>query len=220
MTLIEKLKAKPGTIAIINSPKELLGEFKTFKPSASIPAGARESFDFVLLFATHSKGLAPAWKQITRALKQDGILWIASPKKSSGIPTDLGMGGDAWEFRKGSPWQPVTAISIDDKWSGTRYRFAPDLEQKREDRQSEEVRDTDGALVLDRVNRAIFPPKDLAAVLARHPEAEAFFDQLSFTNRKEYVMWVVEAKRPETRANRVTAALEKLVSGKKNPAEK
>src|SRR5581483_6272449 len=107
MTLIEKLKTRPGTIAVINSPKALLGEFKPLKPATSIPAGARESFDFVLLFATHSKELAPAWKRAVRALKQDGILWIASPKKSSGIPTDLGMSGDGWGFRKGSPWQPV-----------------------------------------------------------------------------------------------------------------
>lgn len=219
MTLIQKLKIKAGAVAVINSPKGFAGEFKSFKPAASIPAGARESFDFVLLFATHSKELAPAWKQVTRALKQDGILWVASPKKSSGIPSDLGMTG-GWEFRAGSPWQPVAAISIDEKWTGSRFKFAPDLEQKRQDRAAEEIRDADGTLIVDRVNRSIFPPKDLAAVLAKHPEARAFFDQLSFTNRKEYVTWIIEAKKAETRANRVTLALEKMVSGKKNPSEK
>ena len=61
MALIEKLKPKTGTAAVINSPKEILGEFKPLKPAASIPAGAKERFDFVLLFATTSKELQPAW---------------------------------------------------------------------------------------------------------------------------------------------------------------
>ena len=41
MTLIEKLKIKPGAVAIINAPKSLLPEFRSFKPSSSIPAGAK-----------------------------------------------------------------------------------------------------------------------------------------------------------------------------------
>ncbi len=74
--------------------------------------------------------------------------------------------------------------------------------------------------MVDRVNRVIHLPKELAAVLSRHPEAKAFFDSLSFTNKREYVTWIVEAKKSETRAKRVTSALEKMVSNKKNPSEK
>jgi hypothetical protein len=219
MSLIEKLKPKPGTIAVINSPKEILQEFKWFKPVASIPA-AKASVDFALLFATTSKELAPAWKRIVSALKEDAVLWVAYPKKSSGIETDLGRMSDSWSFKAGSPWQPVASVSIDDKWTGTRFKFAPNLEKERQDRASEEICDADGTVVVDRINRVIQPPKDLAAVLAKHPEAKAFFDQLSFTNRKEYVVWIVEAKKAETRTMRVTSALEKLVSNKKNPSEK
>jgi hypothetical protein len=70
MTLIEKLKIKPGAVAIINAPKSLLPEFRSFKPSTAIPAGATQSFDFVLLFATHLKDLEPAWKRIIPVLKE------------------------------------------------------------------------------------------------------------------------------------------------------
>jgi hypothetical protein len=220
MSLIEKLKPKQGTIAVINSPKEILQEFKPLKPVASIPAGAKASIDFALLFAKTSKELAPAWKQIVSALKEDAVLWVAYPKKSSGIETDLGRMSDAWSFKAGSPWQPVASVSIDDTWTGTRFKFAPNLEKERQDRASEEIRDTDGTVVVDRINRVINPPKDLAAVLAKHPGAKAVFDQLSFTHRKEYVVWIVEAKKAETRSMRVTSALEKLVSKKKNPSEK
>jgi len=220
MTLIQKLKLKSGAVAVIDSPKELASEFKPVNPSVSIPAKAKEHFDFVLLFAVSSKELEPHWNRIIPALKQDAVFWVAYPKKSSGIPSDLsGMSGP-WSVSAGSPWQPVASVSIDDKWTGVRFKLAPNLEIARKERQSEEICDSDGTVVVDRVNRLVQPPKDLFAVLSKHPEARAFFDSLSFTNRKEYVVWIVEAKKSETRANRVQGALEKMVSKKKNPSEK
>src|SRR5947207_1987917 len=153
MTLIQKLKTKPGAVAIINSPKGILGEFKSFKPEASIRAGAKGYFDFVLLFATDSKELEPAWKQIIPALKEDAIFWVAYPKKSSGIPSDLaGMSGGGWTTYAGSPWQPVASASIDDTWTGIRFKFAPKLESERKGRDSEEIHDADGMVVVDRTN--------------------------------------------------------------------
>src|ERR1041385_6045728 len=81
MSLIEKLKPKQGTIAVINSPKNILSEFKSLKPIASIPAG-KASVDFALLFATNSKELEPEWKRIIPTLKADAVFWVAYPKKS------------------------------------------------------------------------------------------------------------------------------------------
>jgi Bacteriocin-protection, YdeI or OmpD-Associated len=221
MALIQKLKTKPGAVAVINSPKDILSEFKSFKPAASIPAGAKECFDFVLLFSTNSKELEPAWKRIIPALKNDAVFWVAYPKKSSGISSDLaGMSSGGWTVYAGSPWQPVASASINDTWTGIRFRLAPKLENQRKEAASEELRDADGTLVVDRINRVVYAPKDLAAVLSKHPEAKAFFDGLSFTHKREYVMWIVEAKKSETRTKRVAAALEKMVSNKKNPSEK
>src|SRR5437764_11275571 len=118
MSLIEKLKARPGKTAVINSPKNILGEFKALKPAASIPAGAKQSLDFVLLFTTNSNELEPAWKRIIPTLKEDAVFWVAYPKKSSGIPSDLaGMSGGGWTTYAGSPWQPVASASIDDTWT-------------------------------------------------------------------------------------------------------
>jgi hypothetical protein len=221
MTFIQKLKVKPGAVAVINSPKDILGEFKSFEPVLSIPAGRKEYFDFVLLFASNSKELEPSWKRIIPALKKDAVFWVAYPKMSSRIPSDLaGMSTGGWTVYAGSPWQPVASASIDATWTGIRFKLTPNLENLRKDRPSEEIRDADGMLVVDRINRVVNPPKDLAALLSKHPEAKALFDRLSFTNKREYVTWIVEAKKSETRTMRVTAALEKIASNKKNPSEK
>lgn len=43
------------------------------------------------------------------------------------------------------------------------------------------------------------------------------FDALSFTHRKEYVRWIEEAKRDETRERRLAKAIEMLRDGVKTP---
>jgi uncharacterized protein YdeI (YjbR/CyaY-like superfamily) len=49
-------------------------------------------------------------------------------------------------------------------------------------------------------------------------EARAFFEPLSFTKRKEYVVWVVGAQQQVTRYARTMGAVQKLLIGLKNPS--
>jgi len=66
---------------------------------------------------------------------------------------------------------------------------------------------------LDTAPRTVSVPRDLRAALAAAPEAKAAFAGMSFTHRREYVEWVEEAKRQETRARRIAAAVERLRAG-------
>ena len=56
-------------------------------------------------------------------------------------------------------------------------------------------------------------PSDLAEALS--PAARSFFDGLSPSHRREYLEWITEAKRPETRAKRIADTAEWLAEGKK-----
>jgi uncharacterized protein YdeI (YjbR/CyaY-like superfamily) len=58
-------------------------------------------------------------------------------------------------------------------------------------------------------------PPDLAAALKKNRKAATTFDAFSPGQRREYVDWIVEAKRDETRARRVAQAVEWLAEGKK-----
>jgi len=58
-------------------------------------------------------------------------------------------------------------------------------------------------------------PGDLARALARNAGARAAFDAFSPSARREYVEWIEEAKREETRAKRVATAVAQLAEGKK-----
>jgi len=72
----------------------------------------------------------------------------------------------------------------------------------------------------DLEERVVDLPKPLEDLLTKSPKAKAFFDTLSFTNRKEYAVWIASAKKEETLAKRLEATLTKLMAGKKNPSEK
>lgn len=57
-------------------------------------------------------------------------------------------------------------------------------------------------------------PTDLAAALRQHPEAAAQFRDFSPSHKREYIEWITEAKRPETRARRLATAVEWIAQGK------
>ncbi|MEA3033004.1 MAG: hypothetical protein QOH86_1020 [Sphingomonadales bacterium] len=58
-------------------------------------------------------------------------------------------------------------------------------------------------------------PDDLRAALDAEPKAAATFDSFPPSCRREYVEWVTEAKRPETRAKRLAQTVEWLAEGKR-----
>jgi uncharacterized protein YdeI (YjbR/CyaY-like superfamily) len=65
--------------------------------------------------------------------------------------------------------------------------------------------------------RIVEVPADLLSLLKNEPDLLAFFNKLSFTHKKEYVRWITEAKKAETRTARLTKALEMMRKQVKTP---
>ncbi len=57
-------------------------------------------------------------------------------------------------------------------------------------------------------------PADVRAALAHDRQAERIFDGLPASHRREYLEWVLDAKKPETRARRVEGMIERLTRDK------
>ena len=214
--LAKKLHLKSGMrVAVSNAPAGFaLGKIA----GVTIEKSLKPDLDLVLLFASSQRELKAQWAKALSSVKTDGALWVSYPKKGSGIQTDLGMG--EWDATKGSDWNPVAMIGVDDAWSAVRFKYAPGLEEKRHQRQEETINDADDTVCVDRVHRVVTAPKDLQKLLAKNGKARATFDELSFTNRKEYVVWILDAKKPETREVRLTKTVQMLSLGKKNPADR
>jgi uncharacterized protein YdeI (YjbR/CyaY-like superfamily) len=67
-----------------------------------------------------------------------------------------------------------------------------------------------------RARRADLPmPDDLAQALKRAPKAQAYFDTLPPSSRREFIEWILTAKREETRARRLAEAIAMLSEGRR-----
>jgi bacteriocin resistance YdeI/OmpD-like protein/uncharacterized protein DUF1905 len=62
--------------------------------------------------------------------------------------------------------------------------------------------------------REVAVPADFAKALDAEPVARKFFDGLSYSQRSWFVLGIEEAKKPETRQNRIVKAVERLASGR------
>lgn len=63
--------------------------------------------------------------------------------------------------------------------------------------------------------RTITPPPDFARALKANKAAQAMWEKLSYTHRKEHAKAIEDAKQPETRARRIEKAVAQLAAGKK-----
>ncbi len=89
-----------------------------------------------------------------------------------------------------------------------------------------EIRDTIGkhpgdtvhvVLKKDEELRVVEIPDEFGKLLDVNLEAKAYFEGLSYTHRKEYVRWITEAKKAETREKRLQKAIEMLRENVKHP---
>jgi len=70
----------------------------------------------------------------------------------------------------------------------------------------------DVGIELDAGPRTVEVPADLAAALAAEPDAATAWEKLSYSHQKEWARSVEDAKKPETRARRIAAAVDALRS--------
>ena len=118
--LLKKLQIKPGTkLRLINVPNQIAEAITAGAEVETVKAGA--ACDGVIAFAETP---AEADKFATQALKllpPDGLLWFAYRKgeaaKKSGLSRDEG-----WTALADANWRPVRSVSIDDVWTGLRFK--------------------------------------------------------------------------------------------------
>ncbi len=70
---------------------------------------------------------------------------------------------------------------------------------------------------IDPATKTVRLPEDLERAFKASRSAHIFFEKLSYTNKKEYVEWIVTAKREATRAERVEGTIDRLNRAFKNP---
>lgn len=207
MSLTEKLRfdvSKPLVLAV--APDEAHDLFSDFEIKTSLSGKALQQ---VLLFVVNRIDLETYYPKVVAKLADDAVFWIAYPKQSSGIASDLTrMKTDAWDIIIYSPdYSIVTSVSIDDTWTGMRIKKRdPKAKYKRDIPIAE--RKTEG---IDYVKRTVELPKDAKAAMKPFKGLEDFFNSMAFTHKKEYVEAIVDAKKPETRQRRIEKMIEMVL---------
>ena len=67
----------------------------------------------------------------------------------------------------------------------------------------------------DKEERIVIVPDDVQALLDQNEKAKEFYDKMSYTHKKEYIRWIEDAKKEETRDRRKIKMIEMLLEGKK-----
>ncbi len=67
----------------------------------------------------------------------------------------------------------------------------------------------------DAAPRTVVVPRDFKKALVKSARAKAVFEKLSYSHKEEFVDWIEQAKRAETRAARIEKAVPMLAAGKR-----
>lgn len=173
-----------------------------------------KKIDFALIFAFSQKQLKEILKDVLPALHTKAKFWVAYPKASSKIASDLSR-DCSWDFIANHGFETVRIIAVDNLWSAVRFK-KPDANEKN----ALAFSSANPAPGVDYTNRTIEVPKDLQKLLDKNKTAAAFFEGLAFSHRREYVEWIVSAKKEETKTKRLETTMEKLMAQKKNYNQK
>lgn len=216
--LAKKLQIKPAQrILLVNAPASYHSLLQPLPREAQLFTKAEGTFDVIQLFVMNRQELQLDLKWLQDHLRPDTIFWITYPKKSSGIHSDLEM-MQSWDETSKYGLSGVAAAAINEQW--TALRFRPSSQVKRSGVGNSEIESNALGEYIDVKNRLVKLPSDLQSAMEEHPGTVIFFEGLSYTNKKEYVSWVLTAKQEKTRTDRIHKTVEKLLSGKRNPSEK
>jgi hypothetical protein len=117
-TLSKKFQLKAGqSLMLVNPP----AGYENFLASEAIHVS--ESADAVLLFVNSLAELEQIVPPAFRSSSEDALVWVAYPKGSSGVKTDLNR-DKLWDALKTTGWRPVRQIAMDHIWSALRFRPA------------------------------------------------------------------------------------------------
>lgn len=129
-SLAQKLAIKAGQrVALVNAPAANSAVLSGLRSAATVAedvAGAAG----VVLFVADTGELARYWPGVASAARDDAVLWIAYPKRTSSMPTDLSR-DRGWEPVIDAGLDAVSQVSLDDTWSALRFRRDPALRAER-----------------------------------------------------------------------------------------
>lgn len=214
--LLEKLQLSDEKNLLIQGlPSSIEKQFVKLAFAKNVtPLLKTRKIDFALVFAVSQYQLRSILGEVIPALHENAKFWIAYPKSTSKIATDLSR-ECSWNCIRSVGFNSGSEVTLDHVWSAIRFQKSASVKQVKVSSTMFASNDTSGFRT-----HVVTPPDDFEKELRRSKVASRFFEALSHTSQKEYVSWITNAKRDETRTRRLEVAIDKLIAGKRSPAEK
>jgi hypothetical protein len=213
-SISQKLRIKENSVLLtLNATADFRKGLVDLPAGVKITSSGKE-YDHVHWFVFNKAQLEKEMSKVMKLLKEGVTVWVYYPKVSSKIQTDLTR-DKGWDclLSEGDKLTWISLISFNDTWSVFGFRPKTEADIKKEAKpKAREIFNW-----VDPRTKEIKLPADLATALKKNKKEAAVFNSLSFTNKKEYIEWIVTAKREDTRTERLNGTIERLGKGWKNP---
>jgi len=142
-TIFEKLQlSNEKNILIQGLPSSIEKQFSKLSFAKNLtPLLKTRKIDFALVFAVSENQLNTILSDIMPALKEDTKLWVAHPKTTSKIATDLNR-QSSWNKLTSIGYENVQQVSLDHVWSAVNFKKAEEFAVILEEIFVEEVKPT------------------------------------------------------------------------------
>ena len=211
-SISQKLRIKEtATLLALNPPADFKKNLKGLPAGVKITEAGKD-YDQVHWFVMNRAQLEREMSKVMKLIKPKVIVWVYYPKGTSKLQTDLNR-DKGWDclLAEGDKLAWISLISFDDTWSVFGFRAKTEADKKKEAKPKEDFK------WINPQTKEVKLPDDLASALKKNKKQSDFFNTLSFTNKKEYIEWIVTAKREETRNERISGTIERLAKNWKNP---
>jgi hypothetical protein len=215
---LKKLQIKPGyVVKVVDAPEQAAAIFGNIPSDVSINYNDEVDFNVLITFTINKDQLNKQIQSNLKKIDAKTIIWIFYPKKSSKIKSDLDM-MKSWEELNTFGLTPCASAAVNETWTALRLKLITEV--KPSGRRNDHIKTNEFGEYIDPVNKTVKLPEDLKAVLEDNLNAYNYFNQLAYSHRKEYVLWILSAKQEKTRISRIEKTLEMLSNNKKNPSDK
>src|SRR5688572_6130876 len=120
--LLEKLQyTEQKNILIQGLPSSIEKQFAKLAFAKNVtPLLKSRRIDFALVFAVNVNQLSGILRDVLPALHEDGAFWIASPKSTSKIATDLSR-SCSWDCVRNEGFEVAHEVTLDHVWTATKF---------------------------------------------------------------------------------------------------
>lgn len=122
--LTKKLGFKEGfRVGFVNPPKGFQRELGPLPTDVKITVGLlTKPLDLILLFADSQQTLKKEFPRLAQKLAENGMLWIAWPKKASGVATEL-SDNSVRQIGLDAGLVDVKVCAVNEIWSGLKFVY-------------------------------------------------------------------------------------------------